>query len=66
MRDHRIGRNDYNTVEAAEYLDIKPETLRYFVRKGVIKPLEGGGRGKGFYFTVEQIQEFEKQIAPYF
>jgi len=66
MRDHRVGRNDYNTVEAAEYLDIEPETLRYLVRMGVIIPVEGGGRGQSFYFTVEQIEKLEEQIASYF
>ena len=66
MRDQRVGRNDYNTAEAAEYLDIEAETLRYFVRMGVIKPVEGGGRGQSFYFTVEQIEKLEKQIASYY
>ena len=65
MRDWRVGSNDYSTIEAANYLDIEPETLRHPVRMGVVKPLEGGGRGSAFYFSGEQVKELEEKIAPY-
>lgn len=66
LRDWRVGSNDYNTAEAAERLDIEPETLRHLVRVGVVKPLEGGRRGHGYYFSFEAIEKLEEQIAPYF
>ncbi len=65
LHDFRTGRNNYSTAEAADYLDIKLETFRQIVRAGAIKPVEGGGRGKNFYFTYEQLLELEEQIDLY-
>lgn len=65
LRDFRTGRSDYSSAEAAGYLDIKLETFRQLVREGVIQSLDGGGRGKSFYFSHEQLLKLEEQIAMY-
>jgi excisionase family DNA binding protein len=65
LRDFRTGRSDYSSAEAAAYLGIKHETFRQLVRAGVIQPLDGGGRGRSFYFSHEQLIKLAEQIAMY-
>lgn len=65
LRDFKKGRNDYSTVEAAESLDIELSQFRYLVRNNVIEPLEGGGRGRSFYFSKESLDELNEKLENY-
>ena len=65
LRDRRTGRSDYNTAEAANFLQIKPESLRHLIRAGVIRPIDGGGRGRVRYFSFEQLDQLRDELNPY-
>lgn len=65
LRDIKVGRNDYSTTEAAEYLGIELSQFRYLVKNKVIKPLEGGGRGRSFYFSEESLKELYEKLKNY-
>ncbi len=45
------------TAEAAAYLRVHPETIRGWVRKGVIPAVKFGNRG-GFRFMREDLDRF--------
>ncbi len=65
LRDWRTGRNDYTTAEAAEYLDIELESFRHLIRAGVIKPFEGGVRGRNLYFSPKDVEALNDKIDGY-
>ncbi len=45
------------TTEAAAYLRVHPETIRTWVRQGVIPAVKFGNRG-GFRFTRQHLDQF--------
>lgn len=65
LRDWRTGRSDFSVIEAAEYLDIETSAFRHLMKAGVITPFEGGGRGRSFYFSQEQLDDLDDKIEPY-
>lgn len=66
MKRLRSNRRRLSLPQAADYLDIHPQTLRDWVRKGYITPRRSpspskfGGR---YSFTREQLDEFEARMS---
>lgn len=65
IHDYRTGTNDYTTAEAAEFLDLELERVRHLVRIGMLKPVQGGGRGLNYYFAHDDLERLNEQLEPY-
>ena len=53
----------YTTAEAAEYLGLKPSTIRYHLyESGYLKPDFRFGRTLGFYQST--LDEFRERVPP--
>ncbi len=65
LHDIQTSTDHYTTAEAAEFLDLELERIRHLVRIGILTPVEGGGRGRNFYFTKEALEEVDKKMEPY-
>ncbi len=65
LHDIQTSTEYYTTAEAAEFLDLELERIRHLVRVGVLVPMEGGGRGRNFYFSKEALEEIDKKMEPY-
>jgi DNA-binding transcriptional MerR regulator len=65
LHDARTSTDNYSTEEAADYLNLDIGRVRHLVRIGILVPIEGGGRGRNFYFTEESLQELDEMLEPY-
>lgn len=66
MKRLSTKRRRLSLPQAADYLEVHPQTLRDWVKKGYIQPMRSpspskfGGR---YSFTREQLEKFEATLA---
>lgn len=58
--------DDYTFSEAVEYLGITTFTFKRFINAKIINPIEGGGRGRPFYFSINDVESLKTAMQEYF